>query len=253
MRRVSNTAIASVTVVALCSGTWLLHNGTQAHPPPQPSAAQAGTGDALRQGAPALHNSPPERIRIPSMGVNAPLMALGLARRAASTSRPPGRRTSRAGTRPVPPPASEAPRSSRATSTTPTAPPSSTTSAPSRRAAPSRWRAATAAPRCSPSTPSRCTRPATSRTRRCTAPRPARTARHRLRRRLLEGHGDAGERGRLRPPHRQPLTAVFGAYAIHCWYARFATSANTTVSSTTRTNPLPFLTRCAPPPCRPPG
>ncbi|MDX3754209.1 class F sortase [Streptomyces mirabilis] len=78
MRRVSNTAIASVTVVALCSGTWLLHNGTQAHPPPQPSAAQAGTGDALRQGAPALRHSPPERIRIPSIGVNAPLMALGL-------------------------------------------------------------------------------------------------------------------------------------------------------------------------------
>jgi hypothetical protein len=76
MRRVSNTAIASVTVVALCSGTWLLHNGT--HPPPQPSAAQAGTGDALRQGAPALRHSPPERIRIPSIGVNAPLMGLGL-------------------------------------------------------------------------------------------------------------------------------------------------------------------------------
>ncbi|MFC9628936.1 class F sortase [Streptomyces mirabilis] len=78
MRRVSNTAIASVTVVALCSGTWLLHNGTQVHPPPQPSAAQADTGDALRQGAPALRHSPPERIRIPSIGVNAPLMGLGL-------------------------------------------------------------------------------------------------------------------------------------------------------------------------------
>ncbi|MFF3657039.1 class F sortase [Streptomyces olivochromogenes] len=78
MRRVSNTAIASVTVVALCSGIWLLHNGAQVHPPPQPSAAQAGTGDALRQGAPALRHSPPERIRIPSIGVNAPLMGLGL-------------------------------------------------------------------------------------------------------------------------------------------------------------------------------
>ncbi|MFF2514847.1 class F sortase [Streptomyces sp. NPDC058086] len=78
MRRVSNTVIASVTVVALCSGTWLLYNGTQVHPPPQPSAAQAGTGDALPQGAPALRHSPPERIRIPSIGVNAPLMGLGL-------------------------------------------------------------------------------------------------------------------------------------------------------------------------------
>ncbi|MCZ0998877.1 sortase [Streptomyces mirabilis] len=89
MRRVSNTAIASVTVVALCSGTWLLHNGTQVHPPPQPSAAQAGTGDALRQGAPP----PPLPARAhphPSIGVNAPLMGLGPHPRAASTSRPPG-------------------------------------------------------------------------------------------------------------------------------------------------------------------
>lgn len=89
MHRVSNTAIASVTVVALCSGTWLLHNGIQSHPPPQPSAAQAGTGDALRQGAPALRHSPPERIRIPSIRVNAPLMGLGLTPQGSLDAPPP--------------------------------------------------------------------------------------------------------------------------------------------------------------------
>ncbi|MFF4346573.1 class F sortase [Streptomyces sp. NPDC001530] len=73
-------AIASVTALALCSGAWLLRSGADTHAPPQPSAAQAaspGAGDP-RSAAPALPHSPPERIRIPSIGVNAPLMGLGL-------------------------------------------------------------------------------------------------------------------------------------------------------------------------------
>ncbi|MET8133820.1 class F sortase [Streptomyces sp. NPDC005251] len=79
MRRVSNAAIASVTVVALCSGAWLLRSGAEAHPPPQPSAAQAATtGGQARSVAPAMPHSPPSRIRIPAIGVNAPLMGLGL-------------------------------------------------------------------------------------------------------------------------------------------------------------------------------
>ncbi|MFJ9133032.1 class F sortase [Streptomyces sp. NPDC102256] len=79
MRRVSNIAIASVTVFALCSGAWLLRSGSEAHPPPQPSAAEAGTGgDRAPSAAPALPNSPPDRIRIPAIGVDAPLMGLGL-------------------------------------------------------------------------------------------------------------------------------------------------------------------------------
>jgi sortase (surface protein transpeptidase) len=79
VRRVSNAAIASVTVVALCSGAWLLRSGSEAHPPPQPSAAQAATaGDRARSVAPAMPHSPPDRIRIPAIGVNAPLMGLGL-------------------------------------------------------------------------------------------------------------------------------------------------------------------------------
>lgn len=78
--RVGNIAIASVTAVALCTGAWLLLSGAETQAPPQPSAAQAAFPDTGDQGAaaPALHHSPPERIRIPSIRVNAPLMGLGL-------------------------------------------------------------------------------------------------------------------------------------------------------------------------------
>ncbi|MYS39961.1 class F sortase [Streptomyces sp. SID5998] len=79
MRRIGNTAIASVTVVALCSGAWLLHSAGTTSAPPQPAAAE-GTPDPgeERLTAPALPPSPPTRIRIPSIRVNAPLMGLGL-------------------------------------------------------------------------------------------------------------------------------------------------------------------------------
>ncbi|MFE0804555.1 class F sortase [Streptomyces sp. NPDC058812] len=79
MRRVGNTAIAAVTAVALGSGAWLLVGGAQAGAPPQPSAAQARTGqtgDAAA--APALPPSPPDRVRIPAIGVDAPMTGLGL-------------------------------------------------------------------------------------------------------------------------------------------------------------------------------
>ncbi|MFF1679640.1 class F sortase [Streptomyces sp. NPDC058256] len=81
--KVGNIAIASVTVVALCSGAWLLRSGAETHAPPQPSAAQSGArepaGRAERSpAARALPHSPPDRIRIPSIHVNAPLMGLGL-------------------------------------------------------------------------------------------------------------------------------------------------------------------------------
>ncbi|MBC9716137.1 class F sortase [Streptomyces sp. TRM66268-LWL] len=86
MRRSLNVAIAAVTVLALGCGVWLLQHGTASSPPPQPSAAQAGgdgpgdgagpaSGDA---GAPALPPSPPTRITIPSIKVDAPLTGLGL-------------------------------------------------------------------------------------------------------------------------------------------------------------------------------
>lgn len=95
MRRLSDSVIAGVTVVALCCGAWLLRSGTASHAPPQPSAGQAhirsGTASASREpgsasgtpgaGAPVavpLPPSPPDRIRIPSLRVDAPLMGLGL-------------------------------------------------------------------------------------------------------------------------------------------------------------------------------
>ncbi|MFE0412759.1 class F sortase [Streptomyces tendae] len=82
MRRVKDTAIAAVTAAALCSGAWLLLDGDRTDAPPQPSAAQARTeraGQADRgAAAPALPPSPPDRVRIPAIGVDAPLTGLGL-------------------------------------------------------------------------------------------------------------------------------------------------------------------------------
>ncbi|WP_327314909.1 class F sortase [Streptomyces sp. NBC_01235] len=80
MRRVGNTAIAAVTVVALGCGAWLLHSGAETHAPPQPSAAQAHTGgpDVSARSAPALPPSPPDRVRIPAIHVDAPLTGLAL-------------------------------------------------------------------------------------------------------------------------------------------------------------------------------
>src|SRR5690606_1477695 len=77
-----NAAIAAVTVPALCAGAWLLREGAVPHAPPQPSAAQAHTGDDDRSAggssAPALPPSPPLRVRIPAIDVAAPLTGLGL-------------------------------------------------------------------------------------------------------------------------------------------------------------------------------
>jgi hypothetical protein len=78
MRRIGNTAISAVTAVALCSGAWLLHGGTGTHAPPQPSTAEARPGRPDPRSAPALPPSPPDRIRIPSIHVDAPLTGLGL-------------------------------------------------------------------------------------------------------------------------------------------------------------------------------
>ncbi|MFJ8631234.1 class F sortase [Streptomyces sp. NPDC093568] len=78
-RSVGDAAIAAVTVLALGSGAWLLHDGAVTHTPPQPSAAQAAQSapDARGDGR-TLPPSPPDRIRIPSIRVDAPLMGLAL-------------------------------------------------------------------------------------------------------------------------------------------------------------------------------
>ncbi|MFE7229960.1 class F sortase [Streptomyces sp. NPDC002405] len=76
---IGNAAIATVTVVAFCSGAWLLHSGAETHAPPQPGAAEGmlDPGEEARA-APALPPSPPLRIRIPSIRIDAPLTGLGL-------------------------------------------------------------------------------------------------------------------------------------------------------------------------------
>ncbi|MFF4823215.1 class F sortase [Streptomyces sp. NPDC001312] len=77
--RIGNAAIATVTVVAFCSGAWLLHSGAESHAPPQPGAAEGmlDPGEEARA-APALPPSPPLRIRIPSIRIDAPLTGLAL-------------------------------------------------------------------------------------------------------------------------------------------------------------------------------
>ncbi|WP_128376794.1 class F sortase [Streptomyces cavernae] len=91
-----NTAIAGVTVVALCSGAWLLRDAGGTHAPPQPSAAQSVRGSSDRAPAPhaaaALPPSPPDRIRIPSIRVDAPLTGLGLTARGSLDVPPPEQR-----------------------------------------------------------------------------------------------------------------------------------------------------------------
>ena len=97
-RHSGNTAIAAVTVVALCSGAWLVRNGAETQAPPQPSAAQAARSGthADQLSAPALPPSPPDRIRIPAIRVNAPLTGLGLTPQG-SLEVPPAQRKNLAG------------------------------------------------------------------------------------------------------------------------------------------------------------
>ncbi|MFF5024417.1 class F sortase [Streptomyces collinus] len=79
MRRIGDTAIAAVTVVALGAAVWLLGAGSGTHAPPQPAAAEGRPDPAEeRLTAAALEPSPPTRIRIPAIRVNAPLMGLAL-------------------------------------------------------------------------------------------------------------------------------------------------------------------------------
>ncbi|WP_037675810.1 class F sortase [Streptomyces griseus] len=96
MRRVGNTAMAAVTAAALLSGAWLLRNGSETHAPPQPTAAEAHSGPSDPRSAPPLPPSPPDRIRIPSLRVDAPLMGLRLTG-AGSLDVPPAREKNLAG------------------------------------------------------------------------------------------------------------------------------------------------------------
>ncbi|MFF7184169.1 class F sortase [Streptomyces sp. NPDC008222] len=76
-----DVVIASVTVIALCSGVWLLRGAAETHAPPQPSGTQTVAHVGREPAAvSALPPSVPDRIRIPSIRVDAPLMGLGLTR-----------------------------------------------------------------------------------------------------------------------------------------------------------------------------
>ncbi len=89
-RRPSKTAVTAA-VLALVTGAWLMHAGTRTSEPPAPGAADAlartghhpgGAAGASgpRAGAPVapLPYAVPQRIRIPSIKVDAPLMRLGV-------------------------------------------------------------------------------------------------------------------------------------------------------------------------------
>ncbi|MEV0121475.1 class F sortase [Streptomyces sp. NPDC050703] len=97
--RTGNALIATVSAVALCSGAWLLGSGTGPHSPPQPSAAQASArpgqheaGARQESGSASLPPSPPDRLRIPAIGVDTPLMGLGLTRQGSLDVPPPERK-----------------------------------------------------------------------------------------------------------------------------------------------------------------
>ncbi|GHH87037.1 class F sortase [Streptomyces sulfonofaciens] len=94
MARTSTVLIATVSVTALGTGAWLLGSGTRGHPPPQPSAAQAAPSAGAPAGPAAAPLAPvaPERIRIPAIGVDAPLAGLGLTPRGSLAVPPPQRR-----------------------------------------------------------------------------------------------------------------------------------------------------------------
>ncbi|MFF9000634.1 class F sortase [Streptomyces achromogenes] len=76
--RLGDAVIAAVTVVALGSGVWLLAD-TGPRTPPQPTAAEGrAEPGGERNAAPALAPSPPLRVRIPAIRVDAPLTGLSL-------------------------------------------------------------------------------------------------------------------------------------------------------------------------------
>ncbi|WP_327670274.1 MULTISPECIES: class F sortase [unclassified Streptomyces] len=76
-----NATIGAATALALAAGAWLLASGAEGQPPPQPSAAQARVDrDREAPAAAPLAPSPPDRVRIPSIEVDAPLMGLDLTR-----------------------------------------------------------------------------------------------------------------------------------------------------------------------------
>ncbi|GAA3008854.1 class F sortase [Kitasatospora albolonga] len=73
---------AGAVAVAVLIGGWLVHDGSATAGPPQPAAVAADAAPSpsvsLPAYAPALAPSPPSRIRIPSIKVDAPVSGVGL-------------------------------------------------------------------------------------------------------------------------------------------------------------------------------
>ncbi|MFE7772732.1 class F sortase [Streptomyces sp. NPDC057445] len=66
--------------VSVCTGLWLVQNGSRSVTPPVPSAAEAfAAGRHTDEAADPLPPSEPVRFRIPRLRVDAPVMGLGLA------------------------------------------------------------------------------------------------------------------------------------------------------------------------------
>ncbi|MFD4790353.1 class F sortase [Streptomyces sp. NPDC058459] len=79
MRRTGDTVMAAVTALALGTGVWLLGTSTDTGTPPQPSAAEGHPDPGGGRGAAhPLMASPPTRVRIPAIRVDAPLTGLSL-------------------------------------------------------------------------------------------------------------------------------------------------------------------------------
>ncbi|MBW5481770.1 class F sortase [Streptomyces bambusae] len=81
MRRDRRPRRGRIGLVALAAGTgiWLVTSGSAEHVrPPLPSAGEALRAVAPADGITPLPGSPPTRIKIPAIGVDAPLTGLGL-------------------------------------------------------------------------------------------------------------------------------------------------------------------------------
>ncbi|MEV7418392.1 class F sortase [Streptomyces sp. NPDC089919] len=95
MRRDPRTAgRGGLLAIVACTGIWLIGSGSAEQiAPPQPAAAEARAAQAdFGRSLTPLPASAPLRIRIPSIGVDAPLAGLGLRRDGGLEVPPPERR-----------------------------------------------------------------------------------------------------------------------------------------------------------------
>ncbi|MFJ5234262.1 class F sortase [Kitasatospora sp. NPDC088391] len=69
---------AVAAAAAILVGAGLLHSGLDGTLPPAPLAAQAYDGTPVGPAVPPLPPAPPVRVRIPALGVDAPVARLGL-------------------------------------------------------------------------------------------------------------------------------------------------------------------------------